>query len=541
MSPHIDPIKLGVVWSRISGLMDEVARTFVRTSFSVVVRENWDLTCSFLDAQGRQFAQSSPAVPSFIGTMPRTLAAILKRYPVETLEPGDVLISNDSWLGTGHLNDITMFQPVFRDGALLGYLGGTFHTVDIGGAPSPNARDSFEEGLTIPIAKIKRAGIENEDVIAFIQENVREPRETLGDIRAQFAAYDLAGARLLKILDEEGIADLQVISDEILARSERSMRAMIARIPDGVFSDCVTADGFEHPLTIRCTIRKAGDTLEVDYTGTSDQIDRPVNSPLNFTFAYSVYALKCALDPAGPNNDGCLRPITITAPEGCLVNPRRPAPVWGRHLSGHYMPFAIYRTLAQVIPDKIKAESGSPLWNVYFKGTDRHDQKFVRMFFMNGGHGARPDRDGPSCLSFPSNVANTPIEQFENTTPMIVREKALIPDSGGAGKFRGGLAQRLSFEAASPDPITFMIRHERVVHPPGGLLGGQAGACGVDKVNGEIIPAKTIGTLNRGDVVTFETPGGGGMYPPSERDPQALARDVAEGLVTQEAAGNRYR
>ena len=308
MSPHIDPIKLGVVWSRISGLMDEVARTFVRTSFSVVVRENWDLTCSFLDAQGRQFAQSSPAVPSFIGTMPRTLAAILKRYPVETLEPGDVLISNDSWLGTGHLNDITMFQPVFRDGALLGYLGGTFHTVDIGGAPSPNARDSFEEGLTIPIAKIKRAGVENEDVIAFIQENVREPRETLGDIRAQFAAYDMAGARLLKILDEEGIADLQAISDEILARSERSMRAMIARIPDGVFSDCVTADGFEHPLTIRCTIRKAGDTLEVDYTGTSDQIDRPVNSPLNFTFAYSVYALKCALDPSGPNNDGCLRP-----------------------------------------------------------------------------------------------------------------------------------------------------------------------------------------------------------------------------------------
>jgi N-methylhydantoinase B len=413
--------------------------------------------------------------------------------------------------------------------------------VDIGGAPSPVARDSHEEGLTIPIAKIKRAGVENEDVIAFIQENVREPRETLGDIRAQFAAYDIASARLLKLLDEEGIEDLDEVIDEILDRSERSMREMISAIPDGVFSDEVTADGFDHPLTIRCTIRKQGDELEVDYTGTSPQIDRPVNSVMNFTYSYSMYALKCALDPTGPNNDGCLRPIRIIAPEGCLLNPRRPAPVWGRHLSGHYLPFAIYRTLSQVIPEKIAAESGSPLWSVYFKGADRNQRKFVRMFFMNGGHGARPTLDGPACLSFPSNVANTPIEQFENATPLIVREKSLIADSGGAGKFRGGQGQRISFEAASDDPITFVIRHERVKFPPGGLLGGLPGARGVDKVNGEIIPAKTSQTLKKGDVVTFETPGGGGMYPPAERDPAALARDVEDGLVTEKAAKELYR
>lgn len=536
MSPLLSPIRLGILWQRLTGLMDEVAQTFVRTSFSVVVRENWDLTCSFLDAEGRQFAQSSRSVPSFIGTMPRTLAGMLRRFPKETLEPGDVLISNDSWLGTGHLNDITMMQPVFRHGALIGYLGGTFHTVDIGGAPRPDARDSYEEGLTIPVAKIKRRGVENADVIAFIEANVREPEETLGDIRAQFSAYDIAAARLLRMLDEEGIDDLTAVTSEILDRSERSMREMIAAIPDGEFSDEVTADGFDHPLTIRCTIRKRGSALEVDYTGTAEQIDRPVNSPLNFTYAYSVYALKCALDPVAPNNDGSLRPITVTAPEGCLLNPRRPAPVWGRHLSGHYLPFVIYRTLAQVIPDKIAAESGSPLWNVYFKGTDRKGGKFVRMFFMNGGHGARPALDGPACLSFPSNVANTPIEEFENTTPLLVREKALIPDSGGAGRFRGGEGQRLSFESVTDDPVTFVIRHERVQFPPGGLLGGQPGRCGRDLVNGAVIPAKTVQTLRRGDVVTFETPGGGGMYAPSDRDPQALSRDIASGLVTAEAA-----
>jgi N-methylhydantoinase B len=540
MSSKLSPVRLGILWQRLTGLMDEVAHTFVRTSFSVVVRENWDLTCSFLDAEGRQFAQSSRSIPSFIGTMPRTLAGILRRIPKESLRPGDVLISNDPWLGTGHLNDISMFQPVFRHGTLIGYLGGTFHTVDIGGAPSPNARDSFEEGLCIPIARIKREGVENEDIINLIRENVREPEETLGDIRAQFAAYDIAARRLLKMLDEEGIDDLAEITNEILDRSEASMRQMIAAIPDGEFSDQVTADGFETPLNINCTIRKAGSTLEVDYTGTHAQIDRPVNSVMNFTFAYSVYALKCALDPTSPNNDGALRPITITAPEGCLLNPRRPAPVWGRHLSGHYLPFVIYRALSQVIPGKIAAESGSPLWNVYFRGTGRGGDKFVRMFFMNGGHGARATLDGPSCLSFPSNVASTPIEQFENTTPLLVTEKALIPDSGGAGRFRGGLGQRLSFRATGDAPVNVMFRHERVKFPAGGLLGGLAGACGRDMVNGKRVPAKTSEYLGRGDVVTFETPGGGGMYDPATRDPAALAEDLREGLVSEAAAVRDY-
>jgi N-methylhydantoinase B len=506
----------------------------------VVVRENWDLAVSLMDADGRVFAQSSRSIPSFLGTMPRTLAAILQRCPKHTLEPGDVLISNDPWMGTGHLNDITMVRPIFRGTELVAFVGSTFHTVDIGGAPSPFAKDAFEEGLCIPALKIVRRGEENTDVVAFLAENLREPQETLGDIRAQFAAYELAQAKLLRMLQDEGIDDLRLVTDQILARSENSMRSQLAALPDGEFTNEVTADGFEHPLTIRCAVRKQGSELTVDYTGTDAQVDRPVNSVMNFTFAYSAYAIKCAFDPTAPNNDGGLRPLKILAPEGCLVNPRRPAPVWGRHLSGHYLPFAMFGALAQVIPERVAADSGSPIWNVYFKGNDRRGRKYVKMFFMSGGYGARANSDGPSCLSFPTNVANSPVEQFENHVPMLVTEKRLIPDSGGAGRFRGGLGQRLSFRSLSPDPLTFMIRHERVQHAPRGFLEGLPGRAGVDLVDGERIPAKTVMSLHTGQVVTFETPGGGGMYAPGERDRASLARDLRHGVVSPAAAERDY-
>lgn len=540
MSKSISAIQLGIVWQRLTGLMDEVAQTFVRTSFSVVVRENWDLACSLMDAEGRVFAQSSRSIPSFLGTMPRTLAAMLQRHPKSSLEPGDVLISNDPWMGTGHLNDITMVRPIFRGSELVAFVGSTFHTVDIGGAPSPFAKDSFEEGLCIPALKIVRRGEENADIVAFLAENLREPQETLGDIRAQFAAYDLAQGKLLGMLQDEGIDDLKLVTDQILARSERSMRTKLEAVPDGEFSDEVIADGFDHPLTICCTIRKHGSEITVDYAGTDAQVDKPINSVMNFTFSYSAYAIKCAFDPSAPNNDGGLRPVTILAPEGCLVNPTRPAPVWGRHLSGHYLPFAIFGALSKIIPERIVADSGSPIWNVYFKGTDRLRRKFVKMFFMSGGYGARSKSDGPSCLSFPTNVANSPIEQFENQAPMLVTEKRLLTDSGGAGRLRGGLGQRLSFRSLSPDPLTFMIRHERVQHAPRGFLGGLPGAPGVDRVDGERIPGKTVMTLRQGQLLSFDTPGGGGMYTPAEREPAALQRDLRDEIVSASAAQRDY-
>ena len=528
MSKTISALQLGIVWRRLTGLMDEVAQTFVRTSFSVVVRENWDLACSLMDADGRVFAQSSRSIPSFLGTMPTTLKAMLQKHPQHSLEPGDVLISNDPWIGTGHLNDITMVRPIFRGSELVAFVGSTFHTVDIGGAPSPFAKDSYEEGLCIPILKIVRRGEENQDVISFLQENLREPNETLGDIRAQFAAYDLAQTKLLNLLQQEGIDDLISVTDAILSRSELSMRKMLEAIPDGECTDQVTADGFEKPLTICCSIKKTGSDILVDYAGTDPQIDKPINSVYNFTFAYSAYAIKCAFDPNSPNNDGGLRPLTLLAPEGSLVNPTRPAPVWGRHLSGHYLPFVIFGALSKIIPDKVIADSGSPIWNVYFKGVDRSNRKFVKMFFMSGGYGARAQSDGPACLSFPTNIANNPIEQFENQTPMLVTEKSLITDSGGAGMYRGGLGQRLSFQSLSPEPLTFMIRHERIKYPPRGFLGGIDGRLGIDLVDGQRIPGKSVMSLKQGQTVTFETPGGGVLRRGEHRRRERPGRGIQE-------------
>lgn len=531
-SQSFSALQVGVLWRRLNALMDETAQTFVRTSFSSVVRDNWDLAVSLMDSRGRMFAQSSRSVPSFIGTMPRTLAEMLKRYPAASLQPGDVLISNDGYIGTGHLNDITMVRPIHRKGRLIAFVGSVFHSVDIGGAPSIDARDSFAEGLTIPVSLIVRAGIENPDVIAFLEENLRAPEETLGDIRAQFAAYGLCISRLLKMLDAEGIDDLDAFVGEILDRSEASMRRAIAAIPDGSYGDSLLVDGFDEPLRIQCEVRVHGEALTVDFAGTSPQIDRPINSVMNFTTAYSAYAIKCALDPAVPNNDGCFRPVSITAPEGSLLNPRRPAPIWARHLSGHYLPAVIFSALAPQLPNRVIADCGSPIWNVYFAGKLRSGRRFVKMFFMNGGHGARPAEDGPACLSFPSNIATVPIEQFENSVPLLIAEKALMPDSGGAGRYRGGLAQRVSFRVTSDSPVQMTIRHERVRFPPRGLLGGRPGRAGRDYVNGKLVPAKARIDLAPNDLVCFETAGGGGFGPPAERDRAQIASDLSEGFVT---------
>lgn len=506
-----DALQVGLVWQRLAGFIDEAAQVFLRTSFSSVVRDNWDMAVGLLDSRGRQIVQSSKSVPSFIGTMPRTLAEMLRRVPAATLAPGDVLISNDAYHGTGHLNDVTMVMPVFRDGRLIAFIGSIFHSVDIGGAPSVDARDAYEEGLTIPVCRIVERGTENPDVIAFLEANLRAPRETLGDIRAQFAAYGLAQSRLLALLASERIDDLDALVDDILARSQASMRAAIDALPDGRYTDEVTLDGFETPLTVRCAVTVRGSDLEVDYAGTSAQVARPINSVMNYTIAYTNYAIKCLLDPGTPNNDGTFVPVRVSAPEGCLVNPLRPAPVWARHLSGHYLPPVIFGALARVLPDRVIAECGSPLWNVYFQGLQPDGERFVKMFFMNGGHGARQGRDGPACLSFPSNVATVSIERFESTVPLVITEKAILGGSGGAGRWRGGPGQRISFRVAGEHPVTMTIRHERVKFPPRGLLGGGPGAPGRDLVNGAPIPAKGRRTLAPGDVVTFDTPGGGGF------------------------------
>ena len=530
---EIDAVRLGLIWRRMDGIVDQVAETFVRAAFSVVVRDNYDMAFSLFDERGRQLTQSKRSIPSFMGTLPRTLQAVLKKYPADTLVPGDTIITNDSWIGTGHLNDISMIHPIFRGRTLIAFAASTAHTVDIGGAPSPSARDRYEEGLTIPICKIVEAGTESSVVLSFLEENLRQPTETLGDIRAQFAAYRDCARMLNRLFDEEQIDGLAVIADEIIKRSQRSMEAAIEVLPDGTYTDGFDIDGVDQPLRVECAVDIIGNNISIDFTGTSGQVLWPINSVLNYTQAYACYAIKCLLDPDAPNNAGTLAPITVSAPEGCILNATPPAPVWGRHLSGHYVPPAIFGALAQILPDKVCAESGSPLWNVYFSGnSSKGDGNFFKMFFMNGGHGARSHGDGPGCLSFPSNVSNQPIEAFEHQAPLLVTEKTFVPDTGGAGKYRGGNAQRIGFISRSDQPVTMTIRHERVGFPPRGLLGGRAGSAGVDMVNGQKIPAKSRTELKPGDEVSFQTPGGGGLFPPSKRNSKMIENDMRSGLTT---------
>jgi N-methylhydantoinase B len=537
----LDSIQLGLIWQRLNGIVDQVSETFIRAAFSTVVRENYDMAFSLLDVRGRQFAQSKRSIPSFIGTLPRTLAAVLKKFPLKTFKPGDVIITNDAWIGTGHLNDISMICPIFVNGRLIAFAGSTAHTVDIGGAPSPTAQDCFEEGLCIPICKIVEQGSEIPLVIDFLTENLRAPDETLGDIRAQFAAYHDCQQKLAHVLEDEGLNDLEDVIEEIISRSSKSMRDVIASLPDGRYCDEFQVDGFDVPLTIKCAVTIKGDTIDVDFAGSSAQIDRPINCVLNYTYAYSCFALKCLLDPEVPNNSGAFETVTVRAPEGSLFNAARPAPVWGRHLTGHYAPPAIFGALSQILPGKVIAESGSPLWNVYFKGHQEKDgAPFIKMFFMNGGHGAQSANDGPGCLSFPSNVSNQPVELFENQAPLLITEKCFVPDTAGAGKFRGGDAQRISFRSNASTPITMTIRHERITYPPRGLLGGGNGAPGKDLINGETIPAKSRQVLEPGDLATFQMPGGGGLHDARERPKGAVSRDIKRGLLSPEQAHLSY-
>ncbi|MGG5822032.1 hydantoinase B/oxoprolinase family protein [Falsiroseomonas sp. HW251] len=533
----MNAIQLGIIWQRLTGLMDEVAQAVVRTSFSTVIRENWDLACSLLDSQGRQIAQSSRSVPSFIGTIAPAARAMLAKFPPSTLDPGDILITNDPWISSGHLNDITMMKPLFRDERIIAFVTSVFHSVDIGGAPSPSARDSYEEGLWIPVSRIVKAGVENAELIELMTENLRIPADTFGDIRAQFAAYGVAERKLRRIMAEEGLEEIDGVSSLILDRSETSLRRSIEAAPDGTYTAEVSADGYDAPLLVRAAVTIAGSDLTVDFAGTSPQVDRPINSVLNYTFAWTAFAVKCLFDPAVPNNSGSFRPVRLTAPAGSILNPIRPAPVWARHLAGHYVPLVLFRALASVRPDRAMADCAAPIWSAYFKGEHSDGRRFVKMYFMAGGLGGRAAMDGLDCRSYPSNIANSPVEVFEAGVPMVIREKALRTSSGGAGRHRGGLGQRITFESLSETPISMTIRHERVRFPAEGLLGGSAGKPGSNQVNGCEIAAKSVTRLEKGDRVTFLTPGGGGLGDPSERSAALIARDLAFGYVEGEPSG----
>lgn len=504
-----DPVTLEVLWGRLVSMVDEASATFVRTSFSTLVREANDYAVVLTDTKGRSLAQSSLSIPSFIGTLPRTVKHFLDIYPLESLKPGDVLITNDPWMGTGHVHDISIARPIFRKGKPVAFAAVTSHMPDIGGRiRGSGIREIFEEGIQIPRLKLMHAGTPDRAVVEMIERNVRVPAQTMGDIWGEVAACQMLEERLLGLLDETGV-DLPTLGEEVRTRSEKAMREAIRAVPDGDYRYVVQHDGFEEPITIDCKVNVKGSNLSIDYSGSSPQLARSVNVVPIYTFAYSAYAVKALLSPDIPNNEGSFLPLSTWAPEGTIFNPRYPAASGARGMIGHMMVPAIMGALAKVLPDRVLAEGSA---NSSFTMTGEHrGGRYAVVNFLNAGQGANAGRDGHSTLSFPSNLGNTPIEVMEALAPIRVCHRSMNRGSNGKGKHDGGLGLSLGFDFMGDHPALCSFIMTRIKIPPRGLMGGGDGKAGRVLVNGKPVDVAEHQELKKGDRILMETAGGGGF------------------------------
>lgn len=541
-APALDGIALEILWTRLISLVDEAATTLVRTSFSTIVRESNDFCVVLVDTQGRSIAQNTGTVGLFTATIPAAMRALLKRFPLSDWRPGDVAITNDPWLASGHKPDIAMAVPVFHRGRPVAFAASIAHAPDIGGRQSAaDSKDFFEEGLLIPPLKLINAGVPDPVLHDIIRRNVRVPEQVVGDLYAAVAGGRTCSERLVALLEEYALSDLSPVAEAIQARSEAAMRRVIREAPDGTWRNRIDSDDHDGGLHFELALTIRGDEILVDYTGTSPQVNRAVNSVYNCTYAYTCYSLKCALDPHTPNNDGSFRPVRVEAPEGCVLNPRYPAPVAGRSLTFHYLPALIYGALVQAMPERVIAECGAPSNRTTFAGIGRDGRPYSLLMFTAGGLGARPTKDGESAIAFPANTGCPSIEVIESIAPLMFHQKELRTDSGGPGRFRGGLGQQIRIEALSPQPTMVSLRTERLQNPPRGVFGGGHGATAEVYVGDRgFLHPRAQNTIKQGDVVTICCPGGGGSGPARERPEAEVARDVREGRVSPGAARAVY-
>ena len=537
---EVDPITLQIQWSRLISIMDEVDIALLRTAFSTIVSETRDYAVIMLDRHARSIAQAQICVAHFTGSLPSATRTMLQEYPPETLAPGDVLITNDPWLCHGHLPDFYIVFPVFFAGEIVAYIATAAHMADVGGRLDElNGRDLFEEGLRIPPSKLFEAGIPNQQLFRIIEANTRFPRLVLGDIGAIVGAAKIGAERYLDLIADYGLPALDGLADAILDRSEAAMWTAIAAIPDGVYEDEVDCDGVRTPTHIHVTITVRGDEIALDYTGSSPQSgDSSVNVVPNVTHAHSLMALKCSLCPEIPNNEGIFRPIHTAAPEGSILNARFPAAVRARSKTSFHTHTAIYGALAKIIPDQVQAASGS-FWSMRCLCVDDDGDPFLIYVLPNGGQGASSGTDGHSTTAFPGNGTITPVEIIENGGPVLVAERSLREDSGGAGRFRGGLGQIIRLRTRDGRTVRMTIRPDKMRFPATGLSDGLPGATGVIMVDGEVIPTDPF-LLAPGQEFTLMLPGGGGFGDPATRDRDLVGRDVARGLVSATAAQALY-
>ena len=548
----LDPIDLGIAWDRLIAITDEVLRSIVRTAFSVGVREAWDLACVLFDARGRSIAQATLSMPAFIGTAPLTMAHMLRRFPADEWAEGDVVATNDPWLGTGHTPDLCLSQPIVHRGRRVGFVMTISHLPDIGGAGLSVTHTSlYQEGLILPVCKLHEAGHPAPLLRELIAANVRTPDLVFGDIGAGIAGGALASRRVSEFLDEAGFDDLQALADGIVQRSEAAMRAAIADIPDGQYTHAIEVETVDSRVRLACRVTVAGDTITVDFDGTGPTDRHAVNVPACYTQAFARYAIKCITVPGIPNNLGMLQPIDVRIPPGCILDAQRPAATGGRHTVGWFIVPLLHGALAQAVPHRVQADAG--MASLFIGLVDKPEapaaaemihagtrQTLSVQYFLAGGLGGMQGLDGHATTPSPTNNAVVATEIWEAETGVRVEYRRLLPDSGGPGSFRGGLGQEAALTNASGQPVTLFLFGLRTEIPAQGLLGGQPGEPRRYRVDGQPIPPKGRLELQPGQTLTLTEAGGGGWGDPRQRDPARVREDVQRGDVTPEAALRDY-
>jgi N-methylhydantoinase B len=548
MAYQFDPITLEILWRRLISIVDEADGTVARTAFSSLLRDAHDYTCMFTDRKGRELAQGTFATPGQSGAMALGIKNLVKKLPLDHYKPGDVLITNDPWALAGHLNDVCVMSPIFYKEKITAFTACVFHHSDIGGRVSSDNHDVYEDGLFIPLVKLYDGGVLNDAVMEMIRWNVRTPDEVTGDIRSQIAANHVCAEKICQMLEEYDLDGLDDLADEVVGRTEKSMREAISKVPDGVYPAEGIVEQMEgkKDIEIKVSVEVKGSDILVDLAGSSPQVDWGGNVVYNFTYAYVFMAMKSMFDPEIPNNDGCARPITMKAPEGSVVNCNFPAAVAARMQIGHFITEIIYRAMAGALADRVIAGSGgTPATMNVFYGKRSNGNPWHSVIIRGGGMGASTRNDGYYVYIFPANGANTPVEIFESDTPLLVQERELLRDSGGPGRMKGGLGRRVVFHIPDDDyaplpPVNLGIQSGRFQYPSEGLFGGGSGARARFLVNGKNGNPYGLTQLKPGDTVVMDAAGGGGYGMPIKRDEEMVLDDVRNEYVSVEEARDKY-
>jgi N-methylhydantoinase B len=526
-----------VMWNRLLSVVEEQGQTLVRTAFSPIVRECGDISAGVFDLEGRMMAQAVTGTPGHVNSMAESVKHFIHHFPLNSMNEGDIFITNDPWMGTGHLNDFVITTPCFKDNKIVGLFSCTSHLTDIGGlGVGPDATDIHMEGLYIPMLKLADKGVMDQTLLKLISQNTRQPVETEGDVYSLAACNDIGCKRLVEMMEEFEISNLKELSDFIYDKSLQAVENEIKKIPNGVYHNFMMIDGFEKDIRLEAKLLVKDKSISVDFTGTSDKSKFGINVPLSYTKAYTCFGLSCLVSAEIPNNAGSLYPFHIDAPIGSILNAPYPAAVCARHIIGQMLPDVVFGCLEKALPDKVPAEGASCLWNITFRGkTDRganNNSLFAVTAVVNGGTGARPSKDGLSATAYPSGVRGTPVEINEAVAPLLFLRKEYSPGSGGKGKYNGGLGQAIEIKSAIDEDMDLLASFDRIKYPARGRLQGEDGKAGsVSIKNQGHLKGKGTQVIKAGEVLEIYTPGGAGIGKYSERDQELINRDSENELL----------